>query len=50
MSESVSNALFATLLILVATRMMWQLASSRGRPEHAPERPQPDRPQPDHPV
>jgi hypothetical protein len=50
MSESVSNALFATLLILVATRMMWQLASSRRRPEHVPEQPQPDQPQPDQPV
>lgn len=31
MSERLSNALFAALLLLVATRMVWQLAGSRRR-------------------
>ncbi|MDQ2677172.1 MAG: sulfite exporter TauE/SafE family protein [Actinomycetota bacterium] len=33
MSDSLSNALFAALLILVAVRMCWQLWSERGEPE-----------------
>jgi hypothetical protein len=38
MSESLSNALFAALLILVAIRMTWQLvASRRPRDEPAPD-------------
>jgi len=36
MSEGLSNALFATLLILVATRMIWQLVSSRRRRDELP--------------
>ena len=34
MSESASNRLFATLLILVAIRMVWQLLASRRGHEH----------------
>ncbi len=35
MSDAVSNGLFAALLVVVATRMIWQLWSERGAPDPA---------------